>query len=305
MSQIDFKPQTMIYAAGGGYGHAMRGRALQLRLAAQGDNLSLLVIRPGASSFFQEDDGLAYTERAWREVLADFSVSTTPPRRLWVDTFPKGLNGEISQQDLALFSERHLIARLNCDPQWSAEGYSSVQCPYPASKDEWERRPLKATYLGWLVRPNPYSLDPDSKTLAVLDPHNHLGAAQIALIERITKRHGFRWFRHDGRDGKLSASRVLSIGAGYNTVYETIDWSGDVIRFIPLRKRFDDQFRRLEVAGRGLYSLDELDAWLTSNHSATLSRTGIGSAKYEAESNPPAPETFSSRSSPLSFFTFT
>lgn len=279
--------RSLIYAVGGGLGHAMRGRELQRRLLEREGIRAHLLVRPGSEERLGVDpelpvssagiDGLALAESA---------------DHLWVDTFPRGWRGELDAGWIARFGRSWLVSRINRAPDWEegARAYSAILNPYPEGLDEWESPPPRATSVGWITRRSPFRFEPDRRGLLALDPRSELPERSVALLGRLARRHGLRFELARSLPETVTDTKVLCVGAGYNLVYETLGAGGD-LRFIPLRRRYDDPARRVRLLGLGVPTLEELDGWLASPatpyrppstacaQSSARSLTSIGSAR--------------------------
>jgi hypothetical protein len=262
---------VLICARGGGFGHAARGRELQKRLQAEGLG-SLLLIRPGA-------------EACWRETGFPFEARPVCPgdeRRfatLIMDTFPAGWNGELSPELLASFRRKLLVTRYcrGADPSSWGGAYDRLLNPYPEHFDEWEPSlPVsRSISIGWLVRKPPFAFRFEPGHWCVLDPERRLGDPQRTLFARLANRGGYR-LRLIGElplaPDALQFEKLLCVGAGYNLFYELLGMPGD-IRFLPVRKRWDDQVRRTRLFRNGIDRLEALEEWLSSRL-----RTGVVSS---------------------------
>jgi hypothetical protein len=252
---------ALIYARGGGHGHAMRGAELQRALCARGLRVELLV-EAGSARYLvgPPPPGASLSERSWPDALARAQHDL-----LVVDTFPRGWRGEIAPADLRRFGRTLLVARYNRDPAFAEEAraFDAVLNPYPAELDEWPAAPARSWHAGWLVRPPPTALSGGGDRFVVFDPGARLPAVVAEKLGRRARALGLRLSVLRAWPAAVRAAKLLCIGAGYNTVYELAAQRADV-RFFPLARRHDDQARRARRVGRSVERLGELLRWLAA-----------------------------------------
>lgn len=243
---------VLVYAVGGGHGHAMRGAVLRRRLRAHGHRVQLLV-RPESARWLDE------------EIATDLEDALAKRHdAIVVDTFPRGWRGEL-EGVLDRFARRVLVSRYNRDLDFldGAARYDRVINPYPAEHDEWDAPPPRATHVGWLVRPTPMRIDPSGDEVVILDPEARVPGSLLDTLSAHARRAGRSLRRILRMPPSLRAAKLVCVGAGYNTVYELARSQVDV-RFVPLARRFDDQPRRAARVGRLAGSLPALAAWIAA-----------------------------------------
>ena len=266
----------LIYAVGGGKGHAVRGGVLQQLLRKDGhssivlvrpENLSLFapdaVVRPNSENFSQNGFGLA--------------------RSIIVDTFPGGWQNELSETFLKRFEQRIFLARYRRGLSWTEVSrlYDSVILPYESREDEWGELPVPAKSVGFLLRENAPAWTEDGESLLLIDPERRCGERFLNLVQKISARCS-RPFRliHDSSE-ELRAGKFLFIGAGYNTFYEVLRRKIDAC-FLPVQKRYDDQAHRARRWGVELESLPALAQWMAAPVQVSRKRPSF-SGKFLSE----------------------
>lgn len=254
---------VLLYARGGGFGHAMRGAALQRLLVERGHRVRLLV-EPGSERHLPVPT----------DPRAEVYCGTLPHAldhasggfdTLIVDSFPRGWNDEIDDAILARFDHRMLVSRYNRDPDFVSDAarYHRLLNPYPEHLDEWPSPLARAHHTGWLVRPAPMRVVPDDETLVVFDPGGRAPSTLLMRLSNFARSHRLR-LRHLRRtEREVRAAKFLCIGAGYNTVYELAHTAAD-IRFVPLARRFDDQAWRVSRVRRSAGTLADVAAWIAA-----------------------------------------
>ncbi len=276
MTAMPTTAKALIYALGGGHGHARRGLLLQQRLAERGV-ASAVLLCPGADRHFTADNG----PRHYAQSLADAHLAPLfchPPPHWIVDTFPQGWRGEITAQWLARFEKTTWIARyaknLRRGPGDPSDlpAYTQTLLPYPESHNEWERPLPDARPTGYMIDASHWRLSSDSRGFAVLDPGRRCGRQVLSVFARLARQIGlgFQYWQDFGQP--LSAGKWLVVGAGYHTFYELLGLGVDV-RFLPIKKRHDDQFRRASLFGLALTHLDQILPWLDSPPPAPIPYT--------------------------------
>lgn len=253
--------EFLIYALGGGHGHARRGLLIQ-RLLTQAGRGSVVLLRPGSDAHFPGATGpRLYAESFTAPGLA--ALHRALPRRLVVDTFPGGWRGELSEATLARFERCFLLARYARDPPGRPEAYERILTPYPARGSEWEPQPAGAESTGYVIDASHVRAEPDRRRFAVLDPAGRCRGRTLALLGELARRAGLAFDYRRSLAAPLRCRKLLSIGAGYHTFYELLGQGLD-LRFLPVRKRWDDQFRRAARFDLELSRLDSLLPWLAA-----------------------------------------
>ncbi|BBL72611.1 hypothetical protein MoryE10_32170 [Methylogaea oryzae] len=251
----------MIYAIGGGHGHARRGWLLQQRWLEAGRD-AVLLVRPGSDRHLPASPGL----RLYAHSLADAHLDALrrrPPRRIVVDTFPSGWRGELDASLLGRFQRRAWIARYGRGPAPGTTCYDRVIAPYPAQRCEWGGELDDAAHAGYLIEAGPVAVDGDAADFTLLDPEGRCSPHLLQLFARLAQRAGLGW-RHQRRLAPHQPARkLLVVGAGYHTFYELLGVGAD-LRFLPVHKRHDDQFRRADLFGLALNHLEQVLPWLAA-----------------------------------------
>lgn len=246
---------AVVYAVGGGSGHAVRGAAVQARLPG-----ALLVVRRGSlppavtpTGPVRETDGPLPPEALVRGGT------------LLVDTFPTGWLGRLPIEAQAGFSRRVLVARAILDgtaPLPGTESFDEIWSPYPEGASEW-RCPLPAAiHTGHLLRSWPVRWTRErGPRLHVWDPGRRVDAALAAVIAKAARRVGLSVDLVQGPPVAARARKHFVIGAGYNTFYESRRQGVDTAH-LPIRRRWDDQAARASRFGRAIRTPQELATWL-------------------------------------------
>jgi hypothetical protein len=270
---------TLIYAIGGGHGHARRGWLVQRELARAGHE-AVLVVRPRSDIHLPGGPG----PRLHAESLADrrlLPLRRNPPPRLVVDTFPTGWQGELDHRFLASFSRRSLVARFANGLPSPPLAYDRLIAPYPASRCEWQGGLRAAVHAGYLVDATHVRVEPDDATCTVFDPAGRASPRLRQAFVRLAARAGLRCRFHDSLRDPLRAGKLVVIGAGYHTFYELLGRGLDV-RFMPIRKRYDDQSRRAALFGLELRGLDEVFPWMAAEVRPVVEDVRIDSEAWRA-----------------------
>lgn len=236
---------AVIYALGGGLGHLTRA-LLVARGFARATVLHASAVRP------------ALATHATLVRTSDARDALRGAETLVVDTFPAGLRREVDERALRRFDRTVLLRRYVRpgayeDDEALAARYDAVLLPYPAEACEWEGA-ADGLHVGHVVR-ELIREDGDEAPLAVLGDAAVLPPAWRALLPARTRFVA-------GPFARLPrAARYLSIGAGYNLCYELRGLGVDH-RAVAQERRYDDQFRRADRLGVGLYDRDALARWL-------------------------------------------
>jgi hypothetical protein len=253
--------EWLIHAIGGGHGHARRGFLLQ-RLLSRAGISALLLMRPGADRYLPEAAG----PRLYAESPADADLARlyrNPPRKLIVDTFPAGWRGELDGAWLGRFERTVLIARHGHDLPGRTDAYARVLTPYPEQRSEWDEAPAGARAAGYVIDAAHLAIQGDGDSFAVLDPEARCEGRVLALFSAAAKRAGLRFDYRPRTDPPFRCRKLLAVGAGYHTFYELLGLGLD-LRFLPVRKRYDDQFRRAGRFGLALTRPDSVLPWLAA-----------------------------------------
>jgi hypothetical protein len=268
---------SLIYAIGGGHGHARRGWLIQRLLAERGRS-AVLLIRPGSDRHLPPGPGpRLHASGLTAGLLAEFG--RRPPARLVVDTFAAGWRGELDAAWLSRFDRRLLVARYTGTAVEPPVQYQRVVAPYPADRCEWRGMGPGAAYGGYLIDASHVRIDHDDHWFAVFDPACRCPPRLRETFARAAARAGLGCRFHDSFARPIRARKLLVVGAGYHTFYEAIGRGVDV-RFLPVRKRHDDQSRRTALFGLALESLDDLPVWLAATARPVAENTACDAAAW-------------------------
>jgi hypothetical protein len=237
--------RTVIYALGGGRGHLMRARTLARSRSAV--ILHQVAGEPGLC--VRDDWSLA-------DVQANLRALSGRDAMLIVDTFPGGIAHELDDSLLALYGERVLIRRYLRpgayeDEESLAARFDRTLIPYREERCEWERR-IAGEHVGPLVRA--LRLDESSEDLVVIGSRSTIPEGWMQLLI------GARFI--DGPFASLPrARRYLALAAGHNLTYELLQL-GVPFALCPQERRYDDQYRRADRLGAGIFHRGDLECWL-------------------------------------------
>lgn len=264
--------EWLIHAIGGGHGHARRGFLIQRLLAAAG-RTSLLLIRPGSDRYLPE----SAAPRMHAESLADPGLAglrRNLPGKLIADTFPQGWRGELNAGLLGHFGHKILIARHGWNLPGPVGAYDRVLLPYPQHRSEWDEAPAGGKPAGFVIDAEHLSVEPEPREagFAVLDPEGRCAGRMLPLLAEAAHRAGLRFEHRRQPNPPLRCRKLLVVGAGYHTFYELLGRGLD-LRFLPVRKRHDDQFRRADRFGLALTRPESLLPWLTAPFSPVYEDT--------------------------------
>jgi hypothetical protein len=252
----------LIYAIGGGLGHARRGWLLQ-HLLAQAGRTAILLVRPDSDRHLPA----ATLPRACGGSLADPHLADLvhrPPRGIVADTFPRGWHGELNEELLGRFETRVWLARHSRSHGVAdAVNYHRVLSPYPAGGCEWDGQLPTARHAGYLVDSSHLDLRPDPRRFVLVDSEGRCNPRLLGIFRAEAQRAGLEFHLQHRLHDPIHAAKLLLVGAGYHSFYECLGQDVDV-RFLPVAKRHDDQHRRARRFGCALDTLDELMPWLAS-----------------------------------------
>jgi hypothetical protein len=244
--------RLLIYALGGGRGHATRAGLVCQAFEAAGHQARALVREgaerwagPGAVAIGRQGgDELAATVRA---AVVDYR-----PDALLVDVFPGGLLDELTPQDGKLFGvPAALMLRLHNEAD--TEGFRALARHYALRIDlepalQWLPPDLDALPLGPVARALPV---PAEAPRIVLVP-----AADASLTEHLRssiddllvyEEPELHWIApHEAADLALGPGDVVVGRAGYNLTWE-IAGAGARHVALPADRRWDDQQRRAQA----------------------------------------------------------
>lgn len=254
---------VLVYAMGGGAGHAARAVAFCRRFTSGSAHHVVLVhssrrAPEGLPGHVSAQSLAGQGPRAVRARLVESLRAT--PTWLVVDTFPAGLWQELSGSVLGLAARRTLLRRFVRTETYAGyhracARFEEVLVPYGDACSEWldDRLPGER-HCGPLVRA--LDLDPGPRVpLAVVGDVRELSPRVRALFPAETR-------FVDGPFKALPRARgYLATEAGYNLTYELASL-GAPLGLIPRERRFDDQFRRADLVGQALHHGDDVRRWI-------------------------------------------
>lgn len=254
---------VILYALGGGAGHAARAAAFCRRFTdAAGHRVVLLHSTRNLPSPLPEHvtaQSLAgQGPRAVRSRVLELLRAT--PSWLVVDSFPVGLFHELSESILALAERRTLLRRFVKPEAYAGyhracARFEEVIVPYTEARSEWldDRVPYEH-HCGPLVRA--LAIEPGPRVpLAVVGDASELGPRVQALLPQGTR------FVEGSFTSLPSARGYLATQAGYNLSYELASLEAP-LGLMPRDRRFDDQFRRANLVGEALHHGDDVRRWI-------------------------------------------
>lgn len=253
-------PGTLVYALGGGWGHLTRA----LALGAQ----PILTNSPYADRVRQALPDTAILSVHGGEVRA--LIAAAKPDLLIVDTFPRGLRGELADLIPALGCPKILIHR-DLDPDYVQQYHlrEYVAAHYhrvilPGEGDAFADLPIAVRTEPWIVRaPQPLAEPPPDIVVCASGNASELPwyGAVMALLAHENARclapdlppncPPDRWIHHWPAIDWIAAARVVIGGAGYNTVHECQACQTPLIAK-PWPRLYDRQLHRARRAGATL-----------------------------------------------------
>jgi hypothetical protein len=258
---------AVIYALGGGLGHLSRALVLARAIdavailhRAPGDGLVPDIDVPPGVRLIAVDAG--WTPADLRACLAGLAQQAPV---LVVDTFPAGVAHELDDALLSVFGHRVLVRRYLRPGAYDDEAalaarFDTVLVPYREAACEWDGEiGAGAVHVGFLVRAlavdSVSASGPGALDLVILGDAGRLPPGWRALLPARTR-------CVSGRFRALPAARrYLGTGAGHNLTYELHE-AGVCFAVMPCERRYDDQFRRADRLGAGVYTRDDFAGWL-------------------------------------------
>lgn len=266
---------ALIYAPGGGLGHLTRALALSRALPGP---VHVWHQAPRALPLAPARVRQRRLPATWspERVAAALARAARAARLLVVDTFPGGLEGEVTPRVLAAFARRVLVRRYvrpDAYPGYArrAARYDAALLPYPAGACEWDEGAdrdglpgRQDVHVGHLLRDLPLEEGHEAPApLVVLGDASLLPAAWRARLPAGTRLVS-SWTPRLPR-----AARYLSVGAGYHATYE-LERLGAPFGLVPRERRYDDQFRRAERRGAAVCTRRDLDRLLSAGRCALV-----------------------------------
>ncbi|MBD2495791.1 glycosyltransferase [Nostoc sp. FACHB-280] len=275
----------LIYALGGGWGHLNRALALG-RIAAKDRKVTIITNSPYALNinhencivnYISEQAGFSATCQQIREIILN-----TQCDRLIIDTFPRGLGGELADILPQLQAIPRILIHRDINPEYVtaknlrsfvAQHYDTVIVPGEGQDLPLADLPNVEYTAPWLIRnceelPDKISVrshilkvNPDIKTILVCAAGN---ASELSFFAQLTLllQQNFPhcavrilaancpadipetlWISHHPGIECLAAADVVVGGAGYNTVYECAAVGVPLVAFA-FKRLYDRQAKR-------------------------------------------------------------
>ncbi|MAA77711.1 MAG: hypothetical protein CL916_00505 [Deltaproteobacteria bacterium] len=226
--------KVLVYALGGGNGHIQRANLIAQQFS------DATIMHQKESPF---SSSIPVIHPQGKDLVA-WSVETLMKSAdshdcVVVDTFPKGVGHEITQEIIQRYESSFLVARyvreeMYHDYKASCSWYTDVWIPYCLEKCEWDNPP-NGVYTGVFTRP--IEINNDQVSLCVIGNLDLIPKRWFSLFPVHTTfiNHRFHTLPN--------AKRYLCVGAGYNLFWELNSLDLNVAH-MPVEKRYDDQFRR-------------------------------------------------------------
>lgn len=253
--------RVLVYALGGGLGHAVRGAGIASALREAGV-AALAWVRAEAAPHVAAHAGVVHAcERpaspaALRAALGDL-MTRFEATHLVVDTFPEGILGELQRPAVPAM----VVLRARRDGK---------RREFLRSLDAYERRLDVEPSLGWLepgsAETSPPAARPltrkPSQTGALLVASDPRLAAYFHRLRRRLSSRGVVVDMVEGSQAPLTedalSARVVVGPAGYNLTYELASLGTWHIA-MPLARRFDDQPKRARAVAIVCDSPEQLE----------------------------------------------
>lgn len=247
---------VVIYAPGQGAGHCTRARIIA-------DLLGPATLLHDAAPLLDTP-----TRRELQASAANLAATLATARVLIVDTFPRGLRGELGAAQLAQVQHTVLVQRaldLDAYPDYHAAArvYARRVRPYPADGCEWDGE-VSSPAIGYLVRP--IRLGPPAPGWTLIGRRAGLDPIWDGALEG--------GIAAGARFEVLPDRPTVALGAGYNTSHELLTL-GLPFALIPAARRFDDPWRRAERLGRAVHSPAALRRFLAAHGALDAQREAI------------------------------
>lgn len=250
----------IIYAKGGGHGHKVRATNLANNLTNEYNQIYILTNSETQDYLPNLASNIKLSNLSWQKALALVKVETD----LIVDTFPYGLYNEIiPTREFKLFNKTTLICRYSKDPKHiiGRQYYQNLLAPYAKETSEWEvTRGLK--HIGPITRKSNRSFKKNKNIFTVIDSQRKIPSALLQKLNQHCNKLQVKFQYLTAIPNLIETEKLLFIGAGYNTFYETLQTKTMDIRYVPLSKKYDDQYKRVKLYNKGIHSLNELIYWL-------------------------------------------
>ena len=273
----------LIYALGGGWGHLTRAAALA-RIACARNQVRILTNSPYAPQVRRALPELdivaldpALPATTVREQVIQY-VRAADPRCFIVDTFPRGLGGELAGIIHSLEATTVLVHR-DLSPRYVAEAklralvrsaYDLILVPGKGEGNAFADLPQAVVTEPWLIRnPPPECCLVRERSVLICasgttEELSWYGAA-VASLRALDARLEIRcvapvcppgcprklWIAHWPAIDLYADAGVVVGGAGYNTIHECLAWQVPLIAH-PWPRKYDRQWLRAQqAASRG------------------------------------------------------
>ena len=268
----------LIYAFGGGWGHLTRAVALA-RVAQRDRPVRILTNSPYAACITDPVDIVPCSDAA-------HAIAESRPECLIVDTFPRGLGGELAGV-LGTVDAPTVLVHRDLNPRYVAAKslrefvaahYDLVLVPGRGEGSQFGDLPMAVETPPWLVRSaDELRIAPREESCILVcaagkpDELDWYGAVVRALLDaraRVRCVAALRpsqcpeecWIRHWPAMELFGCASVVIGGAGYNTVAECLAWGVPLVARAWTRK-YDRQERRAgRAAGRVALVRDPAEA---------------------------------------------
>lgn len=262
LADVAGRGPAVIYALGGGLGHLSRALVLARKIGA------VAILHRGGEAVpgtMAEIDApgvrLIGVDTGWTpsDLRACLHRCSEEAPVLVVDTFPAGVAHELDDAALDRFEHRVLVRRYIRPGSYEDEAalaarFDAALVPYTEAQCEWDGE-VDGVHVGFLVRELAVERGAAELDLVIIGDAGRLPPGWRALLPERT-RHVAGRFR-----ALPAARRYLGTGAGHNLTYELYQ-AGVCFAVMPCERRYDDQFRRADRLGAGVYTREDLAGWL-------------------------------------------
>lgn len=250
--------KVLIYALGGGWGHVTRAAALATALRPA--ETSILANSPYCGIVREAMPGLSIESIGSREE-AVARVATSKADVLVVDTFPRGLGGELAAL-LPTWKGKTILVHRDLSPEYVrwARGirefveaqYDLVLCPGEAGP--FSDLPQARMTGGWIVR-EPVELEDPPSPIVICAAGNPDELGWYEEVAALLPPGDVRcvgsapgWIHVWPAIDWIARARVVIGGAGYNTINECLA-TGTPLIAKPWARKYDRQRERAQCAG--------------------------------------------------------
>jgi hypothetical protein len=262
LADVAGRGPAVIYALGGGLGHLSRALVLARKIDA------VAILHRGAETAAETVAGmdapgvrLIGVDTGWTpsDLRACLARCAGEAPVLVVDTFPAGVAHELDDATLDRFEHRVLVRRYIRPGSYEDEAalaarFDAALVPYTEAQCEWDGE-VDGAHVGFLVRELAVERGAAELDLVIIGDAGRLPPGWRALLPERTRQVAGR-FR-----ALPAARRYLGTGAGHNLTYE-LHQAGVCFAVMPCERRYDDQFRRADRLGAGVYTREDFAGWL-------------------------------------------